>query len=222
MSEKPKKPVSKKRPAESQNTEEAPPTKKHDDGESKLIVLYVKDLPSSIPEFCINQAMSSGLVVGFSMQEIANILFNEFFGDTLISEAEQQRIEAQISQWIDGGIEIPLTKPYLYIVSDGPPLAMNKPMDARLTTKSLSVFISKYFAVQDIFPGIAIGVGGDSSEIESKISQYIEEHVDMDHRPQDIIERYPQTGEIKQVDLKDPGFYRLATGAPYKDYCKKL
>lgn len=227
MSEKPKK-VAPKRKAETQNDHEAPPAKKQDDGESKLTVMFVKDIPSSVPEFCINQNISSGLVVGFSIQEIANVLFNEFFGNTIHSDTQQQQIEAQIGQWIEGGIELSLTKPNLYIVSDGPPLAMSsakKPTDARLSNnnnnKNLSVFISKFFAVQDIFPGVAIGVGSEKAEIEAKISQYIEENVDMDHRPNDIIESHPKTGDIIQIDLKEPGFYRLATGAPYKDYCKR-
>ena len=102
MSEKPKK-VAPKRKAENQNDQEAPPAKKQDDGESKLMVMFVKDIPSSVPEFCINQNISSGLVVGFSIQEIANVLFNEFFGNTIHSDTQQQQIEAQIGQWMADG-----------------------------------------------------------------------------------------------------------------------
>lgn len=222
--DKPKK-TSAKRKAETQlEKEDSPPDKKQDTGESKLTVLYVKNIPPPDPEACVNQNISSGLVVGFSIQEIANILFNEFFGNAIHSQEQQQEIEHRIGQWINGGIEVSLIKPHLYVVNDGPPLAMElnlkKSSDARLanSSKQQSVFISKHFSEQTIFPGVAIGVASNKTEFETKIREYIKENVDMDLRPADVAERVPDTGDIIQVNLKEPAFYRLATGSPYDEY----
>lgn len=200
------------------------PAKKQDVGQTKLTVFYVKDIPSSDPKHCINQNISSGLVVGFSIQEIANVLFNEFFDDTLHSESEQQKIQEQIESWISGGIEVSLTKPHLYVVSDGPPLSMKqnekKGSDARLDNHTYNVFISKNFSEQSIFPGVAVGVEETQRDFEERLKLYIEENVSYDHRPEEIKDSVQPSGKIIKINLKDPGFYRLASGAPFTSYCQ--
>lgn len=222
--EKPKK-VAQKRKADNSIEKDAPPDKKQDVGETKLIALFVKNIPSSEPQFCFNECISSGLVIGFSIQEIANILFNQFYGDAVASETQQSEIEARIGKWIDGGVKVSLTKPYLYVVTDGPPIAMSenakKNSDARISSsqKNLSVYISKFFAGQSPLPSVAIGVGVSKDDVMAKIKRYIEENVEMDIRPMEYTQSHPETGQIMQVDLKEPGFYRLASGAPYPDYC---
>jgi hypothetical protein len=191
-------------------------------------VLLLQNLPCKTPKSVIDPAMSAGLVIGSSAQEMAEILYKTFFGDVVEpSEQEKQEFDQQLEIWVNTGTEIPLDKKCLYIVSD---LLNNRDegedeeeerhalTDARVRFTSPELFVVRNFATKEMVPPVALVVDGSSSGALYRIKAHIESQEKGDSRPPELAKRCGPTGRIEKVNTLTPNFVRLGDGCAFKEY----
>jgi len=222
-----------KRKIEKSSTETAdePPLKHYSPAAEnvQMHVLLVQNLPCKTPKSLIDPAMSAGLVIGSTGQEMAEILYKTFFGNVVApSEQEEHEYQQQLEKWMTTGTEIPLNKKCLYIVSDLPGSkgdgddeeeeTRTAPADARVRFTSPELFVVRNFATKEMVPPVAIVVDSSSSDVLYRIQAHIEGQEKGDNRPPELAERFGPTGQIEKVNTLTPNFLRLGDGCAFKEY----
>lgn len=213
------------------DTAEEPPLKSYyaSPENKQMHVLLVQNLPSENPKHVIDPAMSAGLVIGSSAQEMAEILYKAFFGNVVEpSEDEEQGFQKQLEAWITTGVEISLNKKCLYIVSDLPNSKddgddeemeeRNAPADARVRFTSPELFVVRNFPTLEMVPPVALVVDSSSSDALYRIKAHIEGQEKGDNRPIELAKRCGPTGQIEKVNTLTPNFVRLGDGCAFKEY----
>lgn len=204
--------TTKKRKAGAPTGEEPQVIKKHKGEDDRLIVLFVQGLPTNNPR----TSASSGLVVAFNNQQVAQVLFDYLFGGNPTDPSVD--IKAAIENLLSNSIELDCTKKRAYLVSDGPPPIPRDSgetvLDARVKQHAMKVFVCKNFATSALYPEVAVVVDSSDQSAKSKLAK-LEQDV-IDSRPRSVIARGM---EIREVNLTSPGFYKLADGGFY-DYSR--
>ena len=196
-------------------TAEKTSVKKYRSDSDRLIALFVQGLPT--PH--VRLSASSGLIVGFNNQQLAQALYDELYGDAEEAD-DQESVERRLQTILDGGVELSLFKKQLYVVSDGPP-PIPRPGespadaasdDARVQKRPMKLFVVKDFPSRSLYPEVAVII--DINEASALSALQVLTAAAIDNRPNSIKKRGQS---VKEVPLTAPGFYRLSEGNFY-DY----
>lgn len=193
-------------------------SKKAATSNQKAHAYYIPGLPTNRKTF--RTAAVSGIVVAHSENTVKQILFDTFCARFVQDEITQTRAERQVDDWFAGALEVDLSIPVFWRVTNGPPPVLkDKPKDARVSNDSgvKKLFVARDFRDTMAFPGVALIVAPDVRSARSQVSAYISKYKGiLDNRPQKIADETDDTGHIEEIDLNTETFYPLVDGQPYQ------
>jgi hypothetical protein len=190
--------------------------KRHATESEKVVVYFVQGIPPAPDAKCIVESASNGVLVGFSGQQISELLVRNFIDPySHIDENEASRLMAK---WRDSSVSIPLDMNGVYDATTGQPEIPPETMlaDARIEKKIKKMFICRDFPTEGVFPGAAIIIANNVTEAAAQMAKYIkQESGNVDNRPPEVKKRSGKVGDILEVDFAIPAFHRLSNGAAY-------
>lgn len=206
-----------KRAAESSPSEKGEkPSKKAATTMEKAAIYYVPGLPA--PGKPAMHSAVSGLVVAHSEDAAKGILFDTFCARHVKDEVTQERATRQVEDWFASALEVDMSSPKFWRVTNGPPpVLQNKaPSDERTKSGAKRLFVVKHFQENIMFPGVALVVAPDRKSAQLQVEAYTSKYKSVtDNRPPKIASEVGPFGEIQEIDLNVEAFYPLVDGQPY-------